>query len=119
VTMENDTLKNTARTPRPGGTAARLIVDLLGEGSISAEQLSRALGITSETLEQYGKGTEPIPLNRQAGLALFVIASLPAFLNQGNRLRQQVAAAITYEQRLTKTHDGPPPGVTRFHSRQS
>src|SRR5438034_6331598 len=32
------------------------------------------------------KGTEPMPLNRQAGLALFVIASLPAFLNQGNRL---------------------------------
>lgn len=99
--------------PRPG-RAASLISRILAAGEVTRERMARELNVSVETLEAYEMAREPIPLNRQARLALFVIANLPSFLKDGNRLRQQVAAAIAFETHQTKTHDGPPENTLRF-----
>jgi hypothetical protein len=101
-------------SPRRQGRAAILISRILASGQATRDRISRELNVTTETLEAYQIGREPIPLNNQARLALFVIASLPNFVAEGNRLRHQVAAAIEYETQQTKTHDAPPANAHRF-----
>jgi hypothetical protein len=99
----------TKSSPRPRpGRAATLISRILAAGDATHEDIARELSVTGETLDAYLAGREPLPLDRQSGLALFVIANLPAFLAQGHRLRQQVAAAIAYESGQTRTHNAVP-----------
>lgn len=54
-----------------------------------------------------------MPLDRQLCLAL-VLMQLPAYARMGFRLRDQVSAAMRYEQHVTATHDGPPMASRRF-----
>lgn len=83
------------------------MAELLADGCISTNQLSIVIGVRDETLVSYITGIEPMPLNYQARLAIHVIATFPAFIRQGNRLRSQVAAAIEYETGQTQTHMQP------------
>jgi len=70
--------------------------------------LADALGVRPETLQRYLTEGEEIPLNRQARLALYVIACVPRFIREGNRLRQQVAAAISYQVRDRERFESSP-----------
>lgn len=91
------------------GRAAILLSRVIAGGDITAAALAGKLNVSEDTLEAYRSGRQVIPLNHQARLALFVIANLPAFTREGNRLRGQIAAAIAYETHETVTHDGAPP----------
>lgn len=71
------------------------------------QALADALGVRPETLQRYLTEGDEIPLNRQARLALYVIACVPRFVREGNRLRQQVAAAITYRARDGGRYESP------------
>ncbi len=58
--------------------------------------MARALVISDAALRAYLAGVEPMPLDRQLCLALFVIESIPPMARSGHRLRGQVAASMAY-----------------------
>lgn len=77
----------------------QLAQQLIAAGEMTDETLAHAIGVRTETMRQYIDCVEAMPLNRQARLALFVIATCPRFTRQGNQLREQIAAAIAFEAR--------------------
>jgi hypothetical protein len=90
------------------GRAAQLLERLIAESHASRTQLAAIFNVGVERIDAFQDAREPMPLNYQARLALFVIANVPALVRAGNQLRQQVAAAIAYESHETQTHDSPP-----------
>ena len=98
--------------PRPG-RAALLITRILERGYVTREQLAREFHVSPEKLDAYQSGAEALRLNHQARLALFVIATIPELAAEGNRLRQQVAAAISYQSRQLRTDDERPAAAQR------
>jgi hypothetical protein len=91
------------------GRAQLLMCRLIASGDITEQALADVLGVRLETMKRYLTDGAEIPLNRQARLALFVIARVPRFLREANRLRQQVAAAITYRARDRERYESSPP----------
>src|SRR3954466_3587996 len=64
------------------GRAGRLISQIVAHAG-RRDRLASALAIPVEDLEAYETGREPMPLNRQARLALHVIANIPALATEG------------------------------------
>lgn len=94
--------------------AVQIIERLVKDGTLGADAIARELVVRPKTLEEYRAGTAPMPLDRQLCLAL-VLMQLPApYARMGFRLRDQVSAAMRYEQHITATHDGPPLASRRF-----
>jgi hypothetical protein len=109
----NQQTKSMTTSARPG-RAAILITRLVASGTATPERIAQALHITPERLDNYASGREAMPLNLQARLSIYVIASFPQFVRLGNHLRHQVAAAINYEAGTTDTHEEP---VSRWRVR--
>jgi hypothetical protein len=86
--------------------AAQLIERLVTDGAMDVETLARELVIRPQTLADYRAGTVPMPLERQLCLALLVIERSPAHARLGYKLREQVSAAMRYEERFLSPHDG-------------
>lgn len=93
------------RTPR----AVLLLRRLVELGWFGPDAVARALVVNGTTLDAYLRETEPIPLDRQLCLALFVIECVPPLARLGHQLRGQVGAAIAFQDRATTTHSQPPP----------
>ncbi|HYC50538.1 MAG TPA: hypothetical protein VEB19_05445 [Gemmatimonadaceae bacterium] len=85
------------------GRAAVLINRIVAAGEMPVADLMRVLHVSREAFESYRSGAEPMPLNVQARLALYVIGALPAFAREGNLLRHQVAAAISMQSHGSST----------------
>lgn len=91
--------------PRPNphpikrGRAVQLLEALIAAGEMTEDTFAHALGVQLTTLRRYLECSETMPLNRQARLALYVIANSRRFVREGNQLRGQVAAAIAFESR--------------------
>lgn len=96
------------------GRAALLIERVVASGRATHEQIARALHIPVSRLHDFASGAEPMPLNYQARFSLFLIAHVPVFVQAGNQLRHQVAAAIAFETHRTRTSEEPPPSLRRF-----
>lgn len=84
------------------GRAVQLLDQVISAGEMTELMVAHLLGVGTDTVQRYLDCTEPMPLNRQARLALFVIANSSRFMRQANRLRAQVAAAIAFESRKTQ-----------------
>jgi hypothetical protein len=97
------------RAPRPPSAALRLLRKLVATRWFELDAIARALVVSDARLASYLSESEPIPLDRQLCLALFVIECVPPLARVGHQLRGQVKAAIAFEARATDTHLEPPP----------
>ncbi len=89
--------------------AAQLLLRLVATGWFDLESIARELVVPVSTLEHYLNGREPMPLDRQLCLALFLIEHVPPLARQGRQLRGQVQAAAAFHARETEPHAVAPP----------
>jgi hypothetical protein len=94
--------------------AVQLLEILLRDGLLSEEQLAVELVIRPRTLACYRAGTEPMPLDRQLCLALLMLTLPARYARAGYQLRNQVRAAIRFEQRVITTNDVSPTALRSF-----
>src|SRR5436190_14484342 len=66
-----------ARAPRAAPTALRLLRKLVATRWFELDAIARALVVSDARLAAYLAESEPIPLDRQLSLALFVIECVP------------------------------------------
>jgi hypothetical protein len=100
-----DGTRSVRKLPR----ATQLLLRLVATGWFELETIARALMVPRPTLEKYLNGSEPIPLDQQLCLAVFLIEHVPALARQGRHLRGQVQAAVAFRSGETQTHNSPPP----------
>ena len=111
---EQPAAERTNQMPRARiSRAIRLLERLIAEEMASAEGLARALGISSQQLEEYRTGFARIPLQLQRRLADLVITSVPELLREGRRLELQCKAEEAFHAKETETHMVAPPGRFR------
>jgi ParB-like chromosome segregation protein Spo0J len=90
-------------------TAARLLGELLDDGSFTVDGLAVRLGIPRTVLEGFRRGRAPIPLDLQLQLAILAIQKAPDHARLGHKLHGQVSAALAFEAGSTTTHLNDPP----------
>jgi hypothetical protein len=89
--------------------ATQLLLRLVAADWFDLDTIARALTVSRPILEKYLNGTEPIPLDQQLCLAVFLIERVPPLARQGRHLRGQVQAAVAFQSGETQTHNSPPP----------
>jgi hypothetical protein len=95
--------------PRHHTAAWRLLDKVVASKHAKHDAVARAVVVSDLMLDAYISGAQPIPLDRQLCLALFVIETIPALARAGHALRGQVQAAIMFQEGATETHLQPPP----------
>lgn len=91
-------------------SARTLLARMIARGWYTTEELAKVLVVSDRTLILYLEGLEPIPLERQACLATFLIDHVPALAAAGHKLRGQAGATLAYRHHDTISHTAPPPG---------
>ena len=100
-----------AKTRGRNQTAAvKLLKRVLATGWFQPDAVARALVISDAALEAYLTESQPMPLDRQLCLALFVIECVPPLSRAGHQLRGQIAATIAFHRRAAEMQiEAPPP----------
>jgi hypothetical protein len=102
---------DSARSVRKLPRATQLLLRVVATGWFDLDTIAHALVVPRLILEKYLNGSEPIPLDRQLCLALFLIERVPPLARQGRHLRCQVQAVIAFQSGETQIHNFPPPTV--------
>lgn len=82
---------------------------LMDAEAFSAEELARALVVSTKKVEGFRACRMAMPLKQQLCLALLVIEKAPRYAREGRQLLGQVRAAIQYQAHETEIHDHFPP----------
>ena len=98
---------------RQRARAVELLTKVVESGWFDRETIAGELVVPERRLVGYLTETEPMPLDRQLCLALFVIDRLPPLARQGHRLLGQVRAAMAFSEHRTATHLSAPPQMLR------
>lgn len=89
--------------------AVKLMKTLLRDHAFTEDQLAVELVVRPRTIAHYREGTEAMPLDRQMCLALLLLTLSDKYARSGIQLRDQVRAAMRFEQRDTAIMTQSPP----------